>query len=75
MEQWRNKLDLGRSGGEVVLEDDLAFVEPALPGGPFLPGDPEPALENQLRSSRRDLLLTPTTSGSWSRPGSSWVGR
>jgi len=42
VEQWRNKLHFGGSGREVVLEDDLAFVEPTLPGSPFLPGDSKP---------------------------------
>ena len=42
MEQWGKKLDLGWGRGEVILEDDLAFVETALPGGSFLPGDSEP---------------------------------
>ena len=32
---------LGRGGGEVVLEEDLALVEPALPDAALLPGDPE----------------------------------
>ena len=31
---------LGRGGGEVVLEDDLPLVEPALPGRALLPRDP-----------------------------------
>ena len=42
MEQWGDELHLGRSRGEVVLEDDLTFVEPALPGSSFLSGNPEP---------------------------------
>lgn len=36
MEQWRHELDLGGSGGEVILEDDLAFVQSSLPGGSLL---------------------------------------
>ena len=42
MEQWRHELDLGGSGGEVILEDDLAFVQSSLPGGTLLPGDSVP---------------------------------
>ena len=42
MEQGGDELHLGRSGGEVVLEDYLPFVEAALPGGSFLTGDSEP---------------------------------
>ena len=42
MEQRGDELHLGRSGGEVVLEDDLTFVETALPGSSFFPGDSEP---------------------------------
>merc|ERR550519_1430575 len=41
VEQWRDKLHLGRSRGEIVLEDDLTFVETALPGSSFLAGDSE----------------------------------
>merc|ERR1719219_380311 len=41
VEQGGDELHLGRSRGEIVLEDDLAFVETALPGGSFLPGDSE----------------------------------
>ena len=42
MEQRGNKLDPGWSGGEVVLEDDLAFVQSSLPRGAFLAGDAVP---------------------------------
>ena len=44
MEQRGDELDLGGSGGEVVLEDDLALVQPALPGGALLTGDPVPEI-------------------------------
>ena len=42
VEQGGDELHLGRSGGEVVLEDYLTLVEAALPGGSFLTGDSEP---------------------------------
>ena len=42
VEQWGHELDLGWSGGEVVLEDDLAFVQSSLPRGAFLAGDAVP---------------------------------
>ena len=45
MEQRGHELHLGRSGGEVVLEDDLTFVETALPGSSFLAGDSKPVKE------------------------------
>merc|ERR1719431_713000 len=40
VEQWWHKFDFGRSSGEVVFEDDLTLVQPPLPGGPLLSGDP-----------------------------------
>ena len=43
MEEWGHELDLGRSGGEVILEDDLALVEAALPRCALLAGDAVPA--------------------------------
>ena len=43
VEEWGHKLDLGRSGGEVILEDDLALVEAALPRCALLTGDAVPA--------------------------------
>ena len=43
MEERDVKPHFGRSGWEVVLEDDLTFVEPSLPGGPNHPGNSEPA--------------------------------
>ena len=42
MEKRRDKLVLGGSGREVILEDDLAFVQSSLPGGPLLAGNPVP---------------------------------
>ena len=63
MEQWGDELHLGRSRGEVVLEDDLTFVEPALPGSSLLPRDPEPghsSTVSQFPPERGDALLTPT---------------
>ena len=45
VEQRGDELHLGRSGGEVVLEDDLTFVETALPGSSFLAGDSKPVKE------------------------------
>merc|ERR1719422_1768476 len=39
VEERGHKLDLGRSGGEIVLEDDLALVEPSLPRGSLLARD------------------------------------
>ena len=44
MEQRGDELDLGGSGGEVILEDDLALVQPTLPGGALLTGDPVPEI-------------------------------
>jgi len=32
VEEWGRKLDLGRGGGEVLLEDHVSLVETALPG-------------------------------------------
>ena len=62
VEQRGDELHLGRSRGEVVLEDDLTFVESTLPGSPFLPGDAEP--EKRVRPSVMSVphynLLTPT---------------
>lgn len=46
MEQWRHELDLGGSGGEVILEDDLAFVQSSLPGGALLAGNSVPVNED-----------------------------
>ena len=43
VEEWGHKLDLGRSGGEVILEDDLPLVEAALPRCALLAGDAVPA--------------------------------
>ena len=48
MEQWRHELDLGRSGGEVILEDDLAFVKSSLPGGSLLARNAVPVDESRL---------------------------
>ena len=48
MEQRGDELHLGRSGGEVVLEDDLTFVETALPGSSFLAGDSEPVKRSTI---------------------------
>ena len=42
MEEWGHELDLGRSGGEVILEDDLTLVEAALPRCALLTGDTVP---------------------------------
>ena len=44
MEEWGHELDLGRSGGEVILEDDLPLVEAALPRCTLLTGDTVPAV-------------------------------
>ena len=43
MEEWGHELDLGRSGGEVILEDDLTLVEAALPRCALLAWDAVPA--------------------------------
>ena len=43
MEEWGHELNLGRSGGEVILEDDLTLVEAALPRCALLAGDAVPA--------------------------------
>ena len=43
VEEWGHELDLGRSGGEVILEDDLPLVEAALPRCTLLTGDTIPA--------------------------------
>ena len=53
MEQWRHKLDLGGSGGEVILENDLAFVQSSLPGGALLARNAVPVNENRLNQSKR----------------------
>ena len=42
VEQRGHKLDLGGSGGEVILENDLTFVQSSLPGCPLLAGNPVP---------------------------------
>ena len=61
MEQGGDELHLGRSRGEIVLEDDLAFVETALPGGSFLAGDSEPVKSPTISQFGREKgLLTPT---------------
>ena len=44
VEEWGHELDLGRSGGEVILEDDLPLVEAALPRCALLTGDTVPAV-------------------------------
>ena len=46
MEQWRDELHLGGSGGEVVIEDDLTLVESSLPGSALLARDTEPEAVN-----------------------------
>ena len=51
MEQWRHELDLGGSGGEVILEDDLAFVQSSLPGGALLARNAVPENESKLNPS------------------------
>ena len=56
VEQRGDELHLGRSRGEVVLEDDLTFVESTLPGSPFLPGDAEP--EKRVRPSVSQSRIT-----------------
>ena len=48
MEEWGHELDLGRSGGEVILEDDLALVEAALPRCALLTGDAVPTVRLML---------------------------
>ena len=62
MEQRGHKLDLGGSGGEVILEDDLTFVQSSLPGGPLLAGNPVPG-ENKCHQKicqNKCIELTPT---------------
>ena len=44
VEERGDERHLGWSRGEVVLEDDLALVQPALPGGALLTGDPIPEI-------------------------------
>jgi len=39
VEERGHKLDLGWSGGEIILEDDLTLVESPLPGCSLLPRD------------------------------------
>ena len=46
MEQREHELDLWWRGGEVLLEDHVAFVEAALPWGGLLAGDGKFPLEN-----------------------------
>ena len=48
VEQRGDKLHLRRSRGEIVLEDDLTFVETALPGSSFLAGDSEPVKRSTI---------------------------
>ena len=36
VEEWGHKPDLWRSGGEVILEDDLSLVKTSFPGSPLL---------------------------------------
>ena len=43
-ERW-DESDLGRSGGEVILEDDLSPVQAALPHRALLARDPEPGTQ------------------------------
>ena len=39
MEEWGHELDLGWGGGEVILEDDLSFVETSFPWSTLLAWD------------------------------------
>ena len=48
VEQWRHELDLGGSGGEVILENDLAFVQSSLPGSALLARNAVPENEGRL---------------------------
>ena len=45
VEERRDEPDLGRSGGEVILEDDLSPVQAALPHRAQLTRDPEPGTQ------------------------------
>ena len=60
MEQWGDELDLGRSCRELILEDDLTFVEPALPGSSFLSRDSK-SVKNPSYQIVSPELLTPTS--------------
>ena len=76
VEQWGDELHLGRSRGEVVLEDDLTFVEPALPGSSLLPRDPKPAeLNRQSVSSRARRRSTYSHSMRFIVPSWFFMGR
>ena len=64
MEKRGDKLHFGRSGGEVVIEGDLTFVETSLPGGSVLTGDSEPVQSEKYQSSlpaekQYNTILTP----------------
>ena len=58
MEQRGDELDLRGRGGEVVLEDDLALVQPALPGGALLAGDSVPKVTSSYVDFKLEFIYS-----------------
>ena len=62
MEQRRYELDLWWRGGEVLLEDHVAFVEAALPRRRLLAGDGKlPLKQKQSSGENSNIIFANTT--------------